>query len=151
MGRCNNCQFENVADAKACARCGQRLVTGGGGVADADAASTLPDWMRSVQTDVGRQREAGPVLAQSGGVAAAATLPVQVRRSRVPVLSVSGPAAAAAGDVPSSVTSPASVASATGGDVPATPRRSSRLRMILLVAVIIAIAILAYLAVHGGA
>jgi hypothetical protein len=153
MGRCSNCQFENVADASACARCGQRLTTGDPGTPTGDGAATLPDWMRSVQSGVDRRGEAGVALLQTGGVAAAATLPVQVRRSRVPVLSVGGPALTTTADAAFIGSSAPGFAPATGDDETAAPRLGNRLRMILLVAIVVALIlfILARLAMHGGA
>ena len=153
MGRCSNCQFENVADARACARCGQRLTSSDHGTQEPDGSSTLPDWMRSVQAGANRQSEPGVALLQPGGVAEAAALPVQVRRSRVPVLSVGSPVRAAAADAAFISSSTAGVPPAIAGDETATPRAGNRLPLILLVALIVAliIYILARLAMHGGA
>jgi hypothetical protein len=77
-------------------------------------------------------------------VAAAATLPVQVRRSRVPVLAVSEryhPAEAAGTPVPA-----ADVASFPNASDGEPVRRSNRLRLALLLA--IAVAVLAFLAIR---
>lgn len=152
MDRCSNCQFENVADARACARCGQRLTSSDSGAPEADGSSTLPDWMRSVQAGANRQSESGVALLRSGGVAEAATLPVQVRRSRVPVLSVGSPTRAAAVDAAFIGTSAAGLAPAPASDETATPRAGNRLPLILLAALIVALIIfvLARLALHGG-
>jgi hypothetical protein len=147
MRRCSNCQFENVADAKACARCGQELTSSSHGTADMDTTSGLPDWMRSLQQGVGGQTEVGASLALANAVATAATLPVQVRRSRVPVLSVSGPPRSETDAPP--LTLPVADATAPHPAAGSATRHSRRWRLIIPIAIIIACLI--YLAIHFGA
>ena len=134
MRRCHNCRFENANDATVCARCAQPLVTAANPAAE-DAAPALPDWLQSMQR--GAESAGTPVATSSASsaVAAAATLPVQVRRSRVPLLSVAGRAGAAE---PVDTPSPVATGATAPADTTAVPvRRSNRLRSALLRAIVV--------------
>lgn len=145
MRRCANCEFENGADATACARCGQPL-NRDGGVATA-ARGEMPAWLSSLQPGEGGEK-AGATPA-GGAVAAAAALPIQVRRSRVPVLSVDAPRATTPAERPgASATVDAGAPSAAGsvgaavgaGVLAAAPTASrNRQRLLLLLLLIVAI------------
>ena len=148
--QCNSCRFENADDARACARCGALLAASNSETAAQEAAPALPDWMQSMQHG-GDPQLVGAMAANgtaSGAVATVATLPVQVRRSRGPLLTIdasSGASRAAADAVISGGDGPVLPA----GNVPAsTGAGSGRLRLILLL--VILIAALAYLVLRFG-
>jgi len=101
-------------------------VTAGDAPAE-DVAPVLPAWMQSMQRDAEPSATPGATGSASSAVAAAATLPVQVRRSRVPVLSVYGRAGAAE---PALTLTPAA-------DTSVPVRRSHRLRSVLLLAIVV--------------
>lgn len=142
MRRCNNCQYQNSDDASACARCKQKLevpvTANAGGKTEAEA----PAWLYSLHP-AGRPETANATTASSAAetLADAAAMPVQVRRSRVPVLSVDGrrfgPSAAAAIAGRSNAEASA--------DMP--PQRSARRlpRAVLILILIVLIAALAFL------
>ena len=142
MRRCNHCQFENVDDATACARCGQAVRLPAGTAADETASPAQPGWMQSMHMGAGP--EGAP--SSSNAVAAAATLPVQVRRSRVPVLSVAGhKTAASAPDLPG--TAAGSAAGRLSDDAAPTLRSK---RLWLLIALVVVIVVLIALALRHG-
>ena len=138
--QCNSCQFENANDARVCARCGVLLVTSSTETATQEAAPALPDWMQAMQRGGERELVAsatGPDAA-SGAVAMAATLPVQVRRSRGPLLTVDGSYGIALASAPGVAVSGGDVASLPpAGELGPARVRSSRLRLVLLITIII--------------
>ncbi|MGI8912914.1 MAG: hypothetical protein ACR2JY_03830 [Chloroflexota bacterium] len=150
MRRCSNCQFDNLDDAKVCARCGQGLVLTGAGTAGPDVSPVLPAWMHAVQTgtDSAPARSAAPTGASPGSVAAAATLPVQVRRSRGPILSVNGAPRQTVAATPAGAVLDAGMAPSISDGAALPKRRSRRLHLILLIALIIAV--LAFLVIRHG-
>ena len=143
MRRCANCEYENSDDAKVCARCGRALPQQ---VAAGEPRQQAPGWLSAVPA------EGAPVAAPAaagGSVAEAAALPVQVRRSRVPVLSVDarrvGGAATAVQERPAEPVAAAAVQDeATAGEAPAK-RRAPVLPLVLL---LIVLAIVVFLVAH---
>lgn len=145
MRRCANCEFENGADATACARCGQPL-SRDGGVATA-ARGEMPAWLSSLQSGEGGEKASATPA--GGAVAAAAALPIQVRRSRVPVLSVDAPRLSAPPERPgagnaadtgvASKSGQAGAAVGAGALAVAPTASRNRQRVLLLLLLIIAI------------
>lgn len=145
MRRCAKCEYENSDDAGVCARCSRPLaqpVT-----AAAETALRTPDWLGAMSSPAADTSAATSPRA-TGALADAAALPVQVRRSRVPVLSVDarrvGGAATAVQELPD-----APAIAAGQDDAPANitagKRRASALPLVIL---IIALAILVFLVLH---
>jgi hypothetical protein len=144
MRHCNNCQYENAEEARACARCGQPLSAAVAVAAGSSPSTEAPDWLRGIQLKA-TDDQAAPAPAMTGGaVAAAATLPVQIRRSRVPVLAVDARRLPVA-PVLHTAAPPESPSQAepTPEIPPATVGRPSRLLLVLILAVIIAAALYA--------
>ena len=149
--QCNSCQFENADDARICARCGVVLAASGAETAAQEAAPTLPDWMQSMQRGGEPQLVASAAAngVASGVVATVATLPVQVRRSRGPLLTVDAGWGAASTSTSDAAVSDSDGPMLTPGGGPISTRAASnRLRLILLI--VIVIAALAYLVLRFG-
>lgn len=149
MRRCNNCQYENAEEAKACARCAQPLSAPVAVAASAGTSLEAPDWLQGMQLKASDDQDATTPATNGSAVAAAATLPVQIRRSRVPVLAVD--ARRSPQSPPSSAAErPLASIPAAAGPVLAPPsaRRPSRLLLLLILAVIIAA--LVYAAIRLG-
>lgn len=146
MLRCQHCQFDNQGDALACARCGHALPRNTA-AAPPSSESKLPDWLQAI--DLGHP-PAGPEsgsdstnhragnVGHVGAVAAVAALPVQVRRSRVPLVMPDRPLTPVSESVlPLDMGEPGdlSVKDGTVG-----PRRSNR-RLAVLVAILVVLLI----------
>ena len=134
-----------------CARCGVVLATSSAESAAQESEPALPVWMQSMQRGGEPQLVASGAAngTASGAVAAVAILPVQVRRSRGPLLTVdagSGATSVSASGVAVPGSEGASLSA--NGEPVSTRAGSRRLRLILLMVIIIAA--LAYLVLRFG-
>jgi hypothetical protein len=150
--QCNSCQFENADDARVCARCGAVLARGdseSAAQASDQSEPTLPAWMQSMQHGGEHQLVAGTANGvAAGAVATVASLPVQVRRSRGPLLTVDIGSGAAPASAEGAAPGSAVIAQSANSDMASGRAGSSRLRLILLFVIIIAA--LAYLILRFG-
>jgi hypothetical protein len=152
MRRCTNCQYDNLDDAVACARCGHAFAP----LEEPrpSRASGLPDWLASMQP----ARAATASVSENGqhnrtqaigSVTDASSLPVQVRRSRVPLLAPDRPAAAVEPVMDSSPmsASAAPLPAMMSGTPAVADAMSSRrtARTVILALAILVLAILVYL------
>ena len=150
MLRCQHCQFDNQSDALACARCGHALPRATT-APSAGSEAKLPDWLQAIDMS---QAKAGPEPESDhlnhhanntdlvGAVAAAAALPVHVRRSRVPLVVADRPLTPAS---ESELSLPLDQPGAGAAkDSKAGPKPSNRRLVVLVAILVVLLLVLAY-------